>query len=240
VKRLLLWNLLLAVCATAGIYELRRQWIEARAQEDVVLLRKPPAPKVDAPPPPAKPAPFQAASYIEVAQKTLFSRDRNPKIEVVAPPPPPPPPPMPALPRLYGVLGLPSGAVAIMTEKPGGEQKKVRVGDQIGEFKIAKLDPQHITLEWKDKTVEKSVDELLDRTVVAAAPAELPARGAPAPAAATTIVSGPPQFGVEVGSGGHSVHTCKPDDTSPAGTVLEGYTKVIEQTPFGPSCRWQQ
>ena len=40
-KRLLLWNLLLAVCATAGIYELRRQWIETRSREQAVLLRKP-------------------------------------------------------------------------------------------------------------------------------------------------------------------------------------------------------
>ncbi len=31
---------------------------------------------------------------------------------------------------------------------------------------------------------------------------------------------------------------CVPGDTSPAGTVLNGYTKVIEATPFGNACRW--
>ena len=53
---------------------------------------------------------------------------------------------MPALPHLFGVLSLPSGAVAIMSDKAGGTQSKVRVGDSVGEFKIAKLDNQHITL----------------------------------------------------------------------------------------------
>ena len=123
-KRLLLWNFLLAICATAGIYELRKQWAETRAQEQAVLLRKPVQVKPDTTPPPVKPAPFQATSYVDVAQKTLFAKDRNPNIEIVAPPPPPPPPPMPALPRVYGVMGLPSGAVAIMSDKPGGEQKR--------------------------------------------------------------------------------------------------------------------
>lgn len=240
-KRLLLWNFLLAVCATAGIYELRQQWIETRTQEQAVLLRKPVLPKVDVPPPPAKPAPFQAISYVDVAQKTLFSKDRNPNVEIVAPPPPPPPPPMPALPKVYGVLGLPSGAVAIMSEKSGAVQQHVRENDNIGEFKIAKLSPQKITLQWHDKTVEKSIDELLDRAPVAAAP-EPPARAAAAAAPANQPAGPavPPQFGVEIGPPGHSVHACKGDDTSPAGTVLEGYKKTIENTPFGQACRWQQ
>lgn len=240
-KRLMLWNLLLAVCATAGIYELRRTWAETRAQEDVVLLRKPATPKVNVPPPPVRPAPFQATNYVDVAQKTLFSKDRNPNVEIVAPPPPPPPPPMPALPHLYGVLGLPSGYVAIMSEKAGSEQKKIRVGDKIGEFNVAKLDTQRITLAWMDKTVDKSIDELLDRTPAPAAPAAAPqqlaqAAAAPAPAAA----AGPPQFGVEIGPAGHSVRACKGDDTSPPGTVIEGYTKHVENTPFGAACRWLQ
>jgi hypothetical protein len=31
---------------------------------------------------------------------------------------------------------------------------------------------------------------------------------------------------------------CQPGDTSPAGTVVDGYKKIVEQTPFGPACRW--
>ncbi|HEY3840249.1 MAG TPA: hypothetical protein VGL72_26935 [Bryobacteraceae bacterium] len=241
-KRLLIWNLALAVCATAGIYQLRRQWIETRTQENAVLLRKPVAPKAQVVAPPVKPAPFQATSYNDVAQKMLFSKDRNPTIEVIAPPPPPPPPPMPPLPKVYGVMGLPSGAVAIMSEASGGAQKKIRQNDSIGEFKVAKLSNERITLQWRDKTVDKSIDELLDRAAPAPAPAAAaaatPTPGAPpAPPPAAT---GPPQFGVEIGPAGHSVRACKADDSSPAGTVLEGYKKTIENTPFGQACRWQQ
>ena len=240
-KRLLIWNLLLAVCATAGIYELRRVWMDTRAQEDAVLLRKTKAPKVDVPAPPAKPAPFQAISYNDVAQKMLFSKDRNPNLEPPPPPPlPPPPPPMPALPHLYGVLGLPTGAVAIMSEKGGGPQKKIRVGDPIGEFKIAKLDTERITLDWKGKLVEKTIDEMLDRTVVAAAADAGPARAA---LAAPPPPSGPPGMGVEIGASGQkSVRACldQTTETSPPGTVLEGYVKTSRPTPFGPACRWEQ
>jgi hypothetical protein len=236
-KRLILWNIILAACASAGIYELRRQWAETRGQEEAVILRKAKAPKVDAPIPPVKPAPFQAVVYNEVAQKTLFSKDRNPDLPPpAAPPAPPPPPPMPALPHLYGVLGLPSGAVAIMSDRAGGAQQKVRVGGMIGEFKLAKLDTQRITLEWHDKTVEKSIDELLDHSVpVEAAPGV--AAAAPPPAAAP---SGPPKLGIEIGPAGHSVRACLQTDGSPAGTVLDGYKKTIENTPFGAACRWQQ
>jgi hypothetical protein len=236
-KRLLLWNFLLAVGATAGIYELHREWTETRAQEEAVLLRRPVQPKVDATPLPAKPAPFQAVTYSEVAQKTLFAKDRNPNVEPPPPPaPPPPPPPMPALPKMYGVLGLPSGPVAIMAERSGAPQNKVRVGDSVGEFKLAKLDTQHITLQWKDKTVEKSVDELLDRAPVPAAPE--PARAAAVAAAPAPAPTGAPQFGVEIGAAGHSVRACKPDDSTPPGTTLEGYKKSVEHTPFGDACRW--
>ena len=241
-KRLLVWNFLLAVCATAGIYELRREWLETRAQEQKVLLRRPLAVKAEAPASAAKPAPFQAANYNDVAQKTLFAKDRNPNIEIVAPPPPPPPPPMPALPKVMGVMGLPSGPVAIMSEKAGAPAKRVRAGENIGEFKVAKLDTQKITLTWMDKTVEKTIDELLDRQAVAAPATDLPPRGAPA-AAVAPAPSGPPappEFGIEIGAPGHSVRACKDQsvETSPPGTVIAGYKKSVEDTPFGKACRW--
>ena len=242
-KRLVFWNILLAVCATAGIYELRREWTETKAKEQLVLRRHINPPKTDLAAPPAKPAPFQATSYTDVAQKMLFSKDRNPNIEIVAPPappPPPPPPPMPALPHVYGVLGLPSGPVAIMTEKAGAPQRKIKQGDNIGDFKVAKLDTKHITLTWMDKTIDKSIDELLDRTAPPTADAA-PARGAAPPPAAPAAPSSPPvdpKLGIEIGAPGNSVRACIPNDTSAPGTVLDGYRKSVEATPFGQACRW--
>jgi hypothetical protein len=240
-QRLIFWNFVLLVCAAAGGYQVRQQWMEARAQENAVLLRRPVPAKVNAPPPAVKPAPFQAVSYSDVAQKTLFSKDRNPNLAPPPPPPaPPPPPPMPALPHLYGVLGLPSGPVAIMSDKAGGTQQKVRQGENIGEFKIAKLSQQRITLTWNDKTVDKSVDDLLDRTpppapVAVAATTPGGNLGAPPP----TADKAPAGMGIQIGDG---VRACldQNSETSAVGTVLEGYTKVKEKTPFGEACRWIQ
>ena len=37
---------------------------------------------------------------------------------------------------------------------------------------------------------------------------------------------------------GNSTKNCTPGDNSPAGTVVDGYKKVVEATPFGNACRW--
>jgi hypothetical protein len=240
-KRLALWNVLLLACAIAGGMELRREWQQTQAKQNLILRpRRIPTPKVDVAPPPPKPNAFQAMGYTDVAQKMLFAKDRNPTQIIDAPAaPPPPPPPPPPLPHMYGVLGLPSGPVAIMTEKAGGEQTKVRQGENIGEYKVTKLDTQRITLVWKDKTFNKTVDELLDRTPAPAAVAA-PVVAAAASTATTAKPAGPappPQLGPDTGNG---IYACKQDDTSPAGTQLDGYKKSVEQTPFGPRCSWSK
>ena len=39
---------------------------------------------------------------------------------------------------------------------------------------------------------------------------------------------------------GNAIKACTPGDTSPAGTVANGYKKVVEATPFGDACHWLQ
>ena len=43
--------------------------------------------------------------------------------------------------------------------------------------------------------------------------------------------------GVDVGEG---LKGCQVGDSTPAGAVVDGYRKVIAQTPFGGSCRWEK
>ena len=43
--------------------------------------------------------------------------------------------------------------------------------------------------------------------------------------------------GADVPSGG--VKPCVAGDNQPAGTVVAGYKKVVSQTPFGSTCRWE-
>ena len=59
------------------------------------------------------------------------------------------------------------------------------------------------------------------------------AEAAPAPAPKPGAY-GP---GQDVGSG---FRACVPGDTTPAGTVKQGYRKFTANTPFGASCRWEK
>src|ERR1700687_1792624 len=107
-RKILLLNLaLLAVLGTLG-WMLRVHWRETRARELATLAKAARRTELLPPPSPKPPEPAVPANYLDVAQKTLFSKDRNPNviIEVAPPPPPPkeePPPPRPAY---YGQMGL--------------------------------------------------------------------------------------------------------------------------------------
>jgi hypothetical protein len=109
-RKLLLANLVLLALTGAAALHLRREWTDADAREQAVLqqrIKPVPAPPIT----PLRPAePVKAAGYIDIAQKMLFSKDRNPTV-VIEPPAPPPPKPMPALPLFHGLLDLGDGAV---------------------------------------------------------------------------------------------------------------------------------
>ena len=220
-RKLLLANLaLLALCAAGGVH-LRREWTESRAREEAVLLKRiqPAAPPPMAPLPATEPV--KAAGYNDIAQKMLFSKDRN-SVVVVEPPPLPKPIPMPALPLFHGMLDLGDGPMAIMSDGPKGPHRDYQPGDKVGAFKLVAVNNEELVLEWEGKTITKRVDEILDRST-AAPPAPGPAKAAAAP-------------GGDLGQG---TKACQPGDTSPAGTVADGMRKVIKPTPFGSKCYWE-
>jgi hypothetical protein len=232
-RKLLLANLaLLALCAAGGMH-LRREWTEARAREDAVLLKR----IQPAPPPPMAPLPatepVKAAGYNDIAQKMLFSKDRN-SVVVVEPPPPPKEVPMPALPLFHGMLDLGDGPMAIMSEGTKGPHRDYQPGDKVGAFKLVAVNNEELVLEWEGKTITKRVDEILDRSTPAP-PAPGPATAAPPPIA-PPVVKGEAAPGVDLGQGAKA---CQPGDTSPAGTVADGMRKVIKATPFGSRCYWE-
>ncbi len=153
---------------------------------------------------------------------------------VIEPPKVEAPKPMPALPVVYGVLGLPSGTRAIMAAKQGGAGKPVHEGDQVGEFKIVSLDPKNVVFDWDGKQISRKIDDLMDRSspntepqgpAVAAAPPPKPITPGPAKSDDPKATDKP----------------CMPGDNSPAGTVVDGYRKAFAAavTPFGPmGCHW--
>ena len=233
-RKLLLANLALLALSVAGGMHLRREWTEAHAREGDVLRKR----MRLAPPPPISPlpaaAPVKADGYSDIAQKMLFSRDRNPVV-VVEPPPPPKVVPMPPLPLFHGVVDLGDGAMAIMSVGPKGPHRDYQPGDQVGDFKLVAVNNEELVLEWDGKTITKNVDEILDRSTSAPAAPGPVAAAAPA-SAAPPVAKAPAAPGGDLNGG---IKACQPGDTSPAGTVADGMRKVIKPSPFGSKCYWE-
>jgi hypothetical protein len=238
-------NTLLLLALVASVWQARSSWTQAQTkrQNNLSVKVKPiPAPPMT---PAPKPDAVPATKYADVATKDLFSKDRNPTV-VIDPPKIEAPKPMPPLPVVYGVLGLPSGTKAIMSEKPGVASRSVHAGDTIGEFKIAALDPQNVTFDWDGKQISRKIEDLIDRSNGPGAADAQSGAGQPgrvavsaAPAAPT-----PPQNNgqpVPAGPGkdtGGGSRACVSGDTSPSGTVVNGFRKNSTPTPFGALCTW--
>jgi len=232
-RKLFIANLaLLGLSVAIGVH-IRREWLAAHDSEQAVLQRriKPVPPPPLAPPPASKPV--NAAGYIDIAEKDLFSKDRNPTVVVEAPVVKPKP--MPALPLFHGLVDFGDGPMAIMSEGPKGPHRDYQPGDTVGAFKLVAVDAEQIVLDWDGQTITRRVDEMLDRSVAPAAPAApLVAEKAPSPV--QTLPPAPAKPGGDLGRGAKA---CQPGDTSPDGTVADGMRKVIKPTPFGSRCYWE-
>lgn len=232
-RKLILLNVALVVLAAAASWQLRARWRQGKAQERKVLQQstKPVVP----PPPPALEVPqaAKAAGYSEVAQKTLFSRDRNPNVVVEVAPPKP----VPEFPVAYGIMNLGGGPSAILSTKSGARSQRYSPGDKVGAFTLTEVEKDAIVLEWDGRQFRKSLKELR-----AAAPAA-PAAAAPAAAAPPPVVA-PVRTATPAPDPGPGAQTsaehrdCQGGDTSPAGTIRNGYVKVLLASPFGDLCRW--
>ncbi len=244
----ILWlNLgLLAILAIGGV-ELRRRWLEAEKERQRAMAVKPNVSNVSVAPtgaPASAPAGnVTAAQYFEVAEKLLFAKDRNPMVVVEEKAPPPPPPPMPELPNVYGVMNLGLGPMVFMSTG-NSPQQSYKVGDTIGEFQLTGASSKELTFTWKDKTVTKAVDELVAKSRPAQAqtqasytPPPTPGRPDFTPAAPIKVPENvKPAPGADIGG---ERKGCLPGDTSPAGTVVDGYKKVSYSYAFGPICYWE-
>ncbi len=249
-RRLLLLNLVLAAAAALLVYRLQDHYREVQAGERKVLAAKPapvPVPKIVAQP---VVNPVSPAQYAAVAQKMLFSPDRNP--DVIIPPPVKVEKPVPPFPMAHGVMIF--GDVPptiILTVKNSKEQRGYQAGDTVGEFKIKSIDSTQVVFEWDGKEYPKEISELVDKSALPAQEAQnnappastqpvvtnaVPSNEPVVNSVSSTNAAGP---GVEMG-GGYAA--CQPGDTSPEGTVADGRKKVFVSSPFAPggkSCHWE-
>lgn len=236
-RNLILLDIALVCLIGIAMWKVQGEWVSQKQHEQQIEKARVAPPPVPAVSIPGAPPPVVAASYSDIASKMLFSKERNPNIIVAVVEPPKRP--MPPLPILRGVMGLPSGMLALMSADAKAPGKGVKVGEKIGEFELADLSQDEISLKWEDKTVTKSVSEMIYHGLET--PEKAPATGppgAPPPAENTAPVAQTGKPGVP-SVGEQDVKTCTPGDTSPNGTVADGYRKVKLVNPFGTSCHWE-
>ncbi len=221
----------------------RQRWLEAQIHERAIFEQAAQRKALLPPPPVQPPKAVTPAEYLAVAQQTLFSPDRNPN---VTPPPPPPPPkevPVPPLPEYHGQMSL-GDPVVILSATANAPQKSYKVGEKVGPFELISFDRDKITFGWEGKLVERNLREIVAKQapVEQQAPTAPPQVTAPPPKASgslggpsANIDSGAPEVGVAIGGG---FRACVSTDKSPNGTVLNGYRKVITNSPMGAGCRW--
>ncbi len=249
-KRRVALNLALAAVAAYCAWALRLKWQTAEARLEAIV-RAPSA--VKAVRAPARPRSGDTlprpAEFFEVAEKFLFSKDRNPtvvaEVQVAKP--------MPPLPFAYGVMDLGSGPVAFLAFKGEG-QRGYKLGETVGSFKLTEATATELAFEWEGKTVRRRLEELRADPKDVAMPAEAARPSAPAastvtnlsnpaPASASAVsnVAGtpPPQGKAALGAQSGTLRYCVPGDANPEGAVVDGYKKVSSSTPFGKVCFWE-
>ena len=254
-NKLLLLNALLLGVFVLGASELYRQWIEAEARfarldeaERVVPLPDFPAP--------SERAQLRPAQFMPVVERMLFSKDRNPVVEVVVEEAPVEQ--RPDLPLLAGLADFGDGPRALMAAASSGEPQWIKTGGKVGAFVFEGLDGQKVKLSWKGEEFTVAQEQLTGAIVRREAkttkkPSARPAPsapGAPAPAgAATDLAAAAPQniggeykIGKELRPG---VHAVDPSDKSPDGTSFKHsdgstYVKTVRRTPFGSQSWWEK
>jgi hypothetical protein len=140
-------------------------------------------------------------------------------------------------------LGDPQGPIALITEKDKPGHEEVHAGEMIGAFKLLSFNRQEMTLDWQGKVIHTRLNAGGSEPVAAKPGAVEPINnrgvipGQAAPEAPET-----PQQGQALGPGDQvtdSTRTCQANDSSPTGTVTDGYQKVIRRTPLGSTqCFW--
>jgi hypothetical protein len=240
-RKLLALNAALGLLTIYAGYQLRQTWQAAKARERAELNKRvPPA----APPPythpPAAP-PVIAGGYSNIVQQMLFDRSRNPAvpIELPAPAPAPPPKPVPPLPVYHGMMNLGGGVTVVLSQDSNSPHQGLEIGDSIGQFKLVDVNTEEIAFEWDGQTIRKKLEELKEHGAAPQPAAAAPVAAAPVPARTDTPAAPPVQSplgpGVDIGAG---FRACQPNDSSPAGAVVDGYRKVVLYSPFGQTCRW--
>ncbi len=229
-RRILFINLaLLGVTVLLG-YEIRQDRPPQMREKQILSGQAGDARRCASPADSRRRPSLRAASYADLAMRTLFAKDRNPNVIVEPPPPPPPPPPVP-LPLCLRRDG-PGRWADDRHGAAGGKQRFYQKGAQ-GRVLLVDIRPDHEVLEWNEKTFEKKLSDLADRTG-GTQEANTPPPATNAPPIAAQAPTPPPitkgeaaPSAIDIGGG---IRGCNQGDTSPNGTVVGGLRKIVTST----------
>jgi hypothetical protein len=188
---------------------------------------------------PSATARVQVANYSLAIRQLLLDRSRNPEVSIEPGPAPAPEPPMPALPVYHGRMNLADseGAIAILSTAANQPQKAIHFGQNIGQFKLLAVNEEGIDLEWRGQRVHRTLKEVMDHThssIAQTTSQRADIAGAP--------LRPPPPLPAAYGRGEEvekGIARCIEADTTPAGSVQDGWRKVSKPGPFGPRCYWE-
>jgi len=236
-RKLALLNVFLAVLIVITAWRIRAVHEEAAARESATLDRETEPRDVAPPPAPSPRREVAAADYIDVAGQTLFSPDRTADVEIQAVAELP----LPPLPVAHGILDLGSGPTAILSAPGEDGQRAYRVGETVGDFVLAAIGADELAFRWEGGVVRRSLADLRpsddETAVVVTRQAAPPPKPLAQEKPKSNVLAGSSNGPSDTDMGG-GILACRPGDTSPTGTVFNGYRKLVTQTPFGAACRW--
>src|SRR5215475_6218986 len=93
-------------------------------------------------------------------ERPLFSSTRRPPPKVVAPvarqepPPPPPPPPSVVVLGIMSENGEARAAIRSADKRPADKVSRVRMGDDVGGWKVERIEPRRLVLTQGDRSVD--------------------------------------------------------------------------------------
>jgi hypothetical protein len=244
-RKLLVLDFVLVAIVTAAGFQFHKAWLASKGRESATLHRTVKPVALPPLPPLGKEPSVTAASYVDVAAKMLFDPSRNPTV-VIEKPPPPPPKPMPPLPFYHGMLNLGEGPIAILSVAVNSPHEAVRPGEKIGPFTLVAATGEEVTLEWEGKQVQKALDiggaaqnggsqqqaQADSRTAVPQSSDLRTETPQPPPQQAPPPKAGPGEMT------NFGFRTCNMNDGVTPGTVMDGFRKTMNATPFGQTCTW--
>jgi hypothetical protein len=253
-RKLLLLNAVLFGVFILGASELYSRWLEAENRYSKVdeAVRVTPLPQYPAPG--AQPA-IRPAQYMPVVERMLFTKDRNPVVEVVVAEAPVEQ--RPDLPLLAGLADFGDGPRALMAAASDGSPQWMKIGDKVGAFVFEGMEGQKVKLSWKGEEFAVAQDQLAGTMVRKETKAQkkapprangTPGAAAPAQASANLTQDAPKPIGGDYKIGKElrpGVFAADPSDSSPDGTTFknsDGSTlvKTVRRNPFGSQSWWQK